>query len=52
MFLLYGDMAFFLKLGESTRDSFQFEAEVAADFLACHAQLKFGVREAASGEAL
>ena len=38
--LLDCDIAFFLELGKSAGDGFQFEPQVAANFFAGHAQVK------------
>ena len=43
---------FFHKLGESAANGFQFQAKVAANFFACHAQNKLGLRKAAGMQTL
>ncbi len=40
MFLLYGDVSFFLEAGKGTGHGFQLESKVAADFFPGHAQVE------------
>src|SRR5690349_18141950 len=50
--LLNADEAFILELREGAADGLELEPEVAADFLARHAQVEFGRRVAARHETL
>ncbi len=52
VFLADLHQAFFLEFGEQPADGFEFQAEVAADLLAGHAQMKVRGRPAAARKAL
>ena len=48
---MHAEQPVVLKLGKGAAHGFEFEAEIAADLFARHAQNKFGRRVAARGEA-
>ena len=50
--LLDFHQAFFRELRERAADRFQLQAKITPDFLACHAQYQFRLREAARMQAL
>jgi hypothetical protein len=50
--VLHGNDAFTLEVRQRTADRFELESEIAADFIACHAQQKSRRRVTAGSEAM